>query len=234
MFFGQDEYFKPGWDLFEDIQDNPEHKLFDSTINEFTEISGFPVLYYIKKKITDPKHVDYLFGEAPNAEWSEPYNTRILYTPTEEKSMLDVFGIQMDEFIEGVHIPVSMWERDVKYKYNEESDLLEPIKEPMVGDVVKLLWNNTSYEIVDVGAEERIFQAKKMVYEFILRPYRYSEEIDDKVLFADDDFPELVLDREEDKDLDEYGENTNIGEEARENYDYDGKNTRKLYGYDVL
>jgi len=47
---------------------------------------------------------------------------------------------------------------------------------PMAGDVIKTLWNNRNYEIADVGAEQSIFMAKKLVWEFILRPYRYSEQ----------------------------------------------------------
>jgi hypothetical protein len=85
--------------------------------------------------------------------------------------------------------------------------------------------------VVDVGEEEKIFQAKKMIYEFILRPYRYSEEDDNQVLF-DDEFPNIKL--PEDTPLDEYGENVKIGEESKDNYGYEGKNTKRIYGYDTL
>jgi len=47
---------------------------------------------------------------------------------------------------------------------------------PMPGDVIKTLWNNRNYEIVDTGAESQIFGAKKLIWEFILRPYRFSEQ----------------------------------------------------------
>ena len=47
---------------------------------------------------------------------------------------------------------------------------------PMAGDVIKTLWNNRNYEVVDIGAEQAIFQGKKLVWEFILRPYRFSEQ----------------------------------------------------------
>jgi hypothetical protein len=39
-------------------------------------------------------------------------------------------------------------------------------------------WNNRAYEVVDVGEEEKIFQLKKMVWSFILKPYRFSEDSD--------------------------------------------------------
>ena len=47
---------------------------------------------------------------------------------------------------------------------------------PMPGDVIKTLWNNRNYEIVDTGAESNIFGAKKLIWEFILRPFRFSEQ----------------------------------------------------------
>jgi hypothetical protein len=48
--------------------------------------------------------------------------------------------------------------------------------QPMAGDVIKTLWNNRNYEIVDIGAEQAIFMGRKLVWEFILRPYRFSEQ----------------------------------------------------------
>ena len=47
---------------------------------------------------------------------------------------------------------------------------------PMAGDVIKSLWNNRNYEIVDIGAEQTIFMGRKLIWEFILRPYRFSEQ----------------------------------------------------------
>ena len=212
---------KPLWDLHEK-ETNPEHELFDSLVSEFNDIQGFPVLYYVKK---DTDKADYLYGEHANTSYDGPYTTRVLYEVTEEKSMLDVFGITMDEFIEGVHISKSIFKRDVALKYGQVTS------KPKAGDVIKFIWNGISYEVVDVGEEEKIFQAKKMIYEFILRPYRYSEEDDNQVLF-DDEFPNIKL--PEDTPLDEYGENVKIGEESKDNYGYEGKNTKRIYGYDTL
>jgi len=48
--------------------------------------------------------------------------------------------------------------------------------QPMAGDVIKTLWNNRNYEIVDIGAEQSIFMGRKLIWEFILRPYRFSEQ----------------------------------------------------------
>jgi hypothetical protein len=48
--------------------------------------------------------------------------------------------------------------------------------QPLPGDVIKTLWNNRNYEIVDIGAEQSIFMARKLIWEFILRPFRFSEQ----------------------------------------------------------
>jgi hypothetical protein len=46
--------FTPRWELYDIDPNNPEHLLFNSTICEFTDISGFPVQYYISDKNLDP------------------------------------------------------------------------------------------------------------------------------------------------------------------------------------
>ena len=47
---------------------------------------------------------------------------------------------------------------------------------PMPGDVIKTLWNNRNYEIADTGRETNIWSGKKLIWEFILRPFRFSEQ----------------------------------------------------------
>jgi hypothetical protein len=49
---------------------------------------------------------------------------------------------------------------------------------PMPGDVIKTLWNDYNYEIVDIGDATQVFMANKLIWEFILRPYRFSEQSD--------------------------------------------------------
>ena len=50
---------------------------------------------------------------------------------------------------------------------------------PKPGDVIQTIWNDRSYEIADVHEEENIFQLKKLVWNFVLRPYRFSEQSTD-------------------------------------------------------
>jgi hypothetical protein len=108
---------------------------------------------------------------------------------------------------------------------------------PKIGDVIKTLWNNKSYEIVDVGSESKIFQGKKMIWEFICRPYRYSSQSEsaDNILFdtpSEIDFPE-INETTTSKPISSYGENDYIEEESEKIESYDNLDTT-IYGFDTL
>jgi hypothetical protein len=108
---------------------------------------------------------------------------------------------------------------------------------PKIGDVIKTLWNNKSYEIVDVGSESKIFQGKKMIWEFICRPYRYSSQSEsaDDILFdtpSEIDFPE-INETTTSKPISSYGENDYIEEESEKIESYDNLDTT-IYGFDTL
>jgi hypothetical protein len=108
---------------------------------------------------------------------------------------------------------------------------------PKIGDVIKTLWNNKSYEIADVGSESKIFQGKKMIWEFICRPYRYSSQSEsaDDILFdtpSEIDFPE-INETTTSKPISSYGENDYIEEESEKIESYDNLDTT-IYGFDTL
>jgi hypothetical protein len=108
---------------------------------------------------------------------------------------------------------------------------------PKIGDVIKTLWNNKSYEIVDVGSESKIFQGKKMIWEFICRPYRYSSQSEsaDNILFdtpSEINFPE-INETTTSKPISSYGENDYIEEESEKIESYDNLDTT-IYGFDTL
>lgn len=233
----------PLWSLY-DLTDNPEFCLFESIVSEFTDISGFEIMYYkVKSKL------DRLFGEDANQNYHSPVKTKLYYEPSVEPNIIDAFGIRSDETLEYSLIPKSNFTRDVggtitgipstisgavggtSYttkdnvpttggsgtdlyvdivtgsgtitkitinSFNKGSDYVvgDVINivggdnnatfeiasittsdiGPMAGDVIKTLWNNRNYEVVDIGAEQSIFMGKKLVWEFILRPYRFSEQ----------------------------------------------------------
>ncbi len=154
------------------LVENPEHCLFDQMLQESTDITGFPIEF--RKLLSNN---DQLYGEDSNSNLSEPMITKAMFEPSDETSILDMFGITGDDTMEIVNIPFSTFTRDCSGGYNEiGSDVLV---QPMVGDVVKILFSDRNYEIVNISKENIIFLAKKFVYTIMLRPYRYSEQSDE-------------------------------------------------------
>jgi hypothetical protein len=234
----------PLWSLYDVTDTNPEFCLFDSVIGEYTDIAGFPVLYYRAKS-----KLDRLYGEDANQDFYEPQKTKLYYQPTEEPNIIDGMGIRSDETLQYSLLPKSTFSRDIggsvsgvpasinnayggtSYStrqsvlttggsgtglrvdivtgsgtitkitinaYNPGSGYMvgdtisivggdsnstfdiASVKTvdigPMPGDVIKTLWNNRNYEVVDIGAEQSIFMGRKLIWEFILRPFRFSEQ----------------------------------------------------------
>lgn len=153
----------PLWQLYDVTDNNPEFCLYDSIVSEYTDIAGFPVMYYRAKS-----RMDRLFGEDANQDYYSPVKTKLIYEPSEEPNIIDGLGIRSDETLQYASLPKSLFARDV--------GLGNDTIQPMAGDVIKTLWNNRNYEIVDIGAEQNIFMAKKLIWEFILRPFRFSEQ----------------------------------------------------------
>jgi len=201
---------QPLWDLFDDgLHDDYEDSFFDSVASEFNDIGGFPVEYYVKLV---PDDIDDIYGEDPNEEFEGPYRTKLVYQPTDEASILDMFGITSDDTLEYAMITKSIFERDVINEYGDYEYVPKP------GDVVKTLWNNKMYELAYVGSEQKIFHGVKMIWDFIMKPYRHSEESDsvNDMLFDtpdSDDFPTINVTTESEK-LSAYGDNTVIQEES--------------------
>lgn len=234
----------PLWSLYDVTDTNPEFCLYDSVVGEYTDIAGFPILYYRAKS-----KMDRLYGEDSNQTYYDPVETKLYYEPSDEPNVIDMFGIRSDETLEYSLIPKSTFTRDVGGSvqgvptsltsavggsgYTPKQSVLttggtgeglrvdivttngavtnvkinsfnkgfgyltgdvitisggngnatftigstgtEDIG-PMPGDVIKTLWNDRNYELVDIGAEQSIFMGKKLVWEFILRPYRFSEQ----------------------------------------------------------
>lgn len=217
------------WELLQIDDNNPEYYLYESLVEEFTQISGWPIQYY--KKLPS-EMLDNIYGEDPNSEYTSAYETKLVYEPTEETNILDSFGITSDETIQYMQIPKSMFSSDVKEEYQEEYDTTEDIM-PMVGDVIRTTWNNRLYEIVEVGAEQKIFQGRKMIWEMVTRPYRYSEESDsaESMVFATpgDDFPD-INEFTTTEELSAYGDNEEIEDESDSIENYDDIDST-YYGY---
>lgn len=143
-----------------DIVGNIEHDLFDSVIVEYNDIAGIEVSFYI----LDPSiNYDTLYGESTEHSYLGPYTTKLVYDTTEELTMTNTFGIVSEDLIQYAEMPKTTFTRDVTASY-----------QPKPGDVIKTLWNDRAYEVVDVSEESKIFQLKKLVWSFILKPFRFS------------------------------------------------------------
>ena len=172
--------FRPQWNLMDLTPNNPEYNLFESTIMEFNDIQGFPCQYYIKNS----QNFDQLYGEDTLENFLGPFDTKMTYRPNGEINVLNIFGITGDDTIDNIEIPKGTFTRDVSAGY-----------QPIVGDVVRLMWNNKLYEITSMTGENKVFQAQKMIFSFIMRPYRHNEMNDSSFIEGNLDsmteFPEI-------------------------------------------
>lgn len=211
---------KPLWQLHH-IQDNVEHDLFESVITEFTDISGIMAKYYIRDK---SREKDYLYGENPATRFFGPYETKLIYDPTEEPTLTTGYGINSEDIITWTSTPKWTFTRDVSGGYH-----------PAPGDVIITLWNNRAYEIADVHEEEKIFQLKKMIWAFVLKPYRYSDESQSARNITrftrEPTDPNLIKDTTTEP-LSAFGDNLDLEEESDEIFDYEENNyDTNVYGY---
>jgi len=215
---------KPLWDLHQ-IEGNVEHDLFNSLIVEFTDISGIKVNYYIRD---ESRTKDYFYGENPATRYFGPYESRLIYEPTEESTLTTGFGINSEEAISWASTPKWTFTRDISAGYH-----------PKPGDAVVTIWNNRAYEIADVHEEEKIFQLKKMVWGFILRPYRFSDESDSaREIFRGVRLPTVSTNVNKRTNLDTtteplsaFGDNEPIDEESDDIFDYGADYDTTVYGY---
>ena len=187
---------KPAWKLYHPQDGNVGHDLYDSVIVEYNDIQGIKINYYIRDESIE---MDRLYGESDNTGYLGPYETFITYDVTEESTMADPFGIVSIDVIQYGWVPKSTFTRDVSAGYD-----------PKPGDVIQTLWNERSYEIVDVGAEGSIFQLKKLVWELILKPYRVSDQSESAMDISYD------IDSTLSQPLTAYGDNEWIEDESND------------------
>ena len=197
---------KPTWNLY-NIQDNPEHQLFESLIMEFTDIAGIQVKYYQRD---DSVIYDTLYGEHTNTAYLEYKTTKILYEILDEPNLWSSFGMYGGDVITA-HIPRGTYYRDV----NSESS-------PKIGDAVHIPWYDLSdraFEVCHVDDDDKAFQLKKRVWVLVLRPYRYSEQSASAREVSVTSAP-----------ISAYGDNTWIEEQSNANDNYVDVDS-KIYGY---
>jgi hypothetical protein len=158
---------RPKFNLYE-IRNNIEHELFETVSAEFCDVAGFEVEYYVLRNdvYLENGKVDDIYGEPKfqNITYDEVKKTKVIYQPTEEPTFTGMFGINSEEILQFASIPKLNFTRDVGTTY------------PKPGDVIYTLWNDRAYEVVHVEEEEGMFLAAKFSWNFILRPFRYSDQ----------------------------------------------------------
>jgi len=227
---------KPEWELHH-LQGNVEHDLFESVIVEYTDISGIICKYYIRD---ESRKKDYLYGENPATRFFGPYETKLIYEPTDEPTLTTGFGINSEEIVSFASIPKFTLTRDVsggklEFSTKANSGWLMNQYHPKPGDCLVTLWNDRAYEIADIHEEEKIFQLKKMVWGFVLKPYRFSDESEsarDIARFTREPTdPNLVRDTTT-QPLTAFGDNLDLEDESDDIYDYEDKDyDTNVYGY---
>jgi hypothetical protein len=178
---------------------------------EYTDIGGIKIIYYISSD--DEFNMDRLYGESTETYYLSAGRSKVVYEPTEEPTITNSFGITSEESLQFAEIPKSTFSRDIT-----------GCDYPKPGDAIKTLWNNRAYEVVDVSEETRIFQLKKLVYGFILKPFRFSEESNSAKEISPD------LDSTLSAPSSAYGDNTFIEEQSDEIQNY-GSVDESIYGY---
>jgi len=224
----------PVWDLFN--RDGCELQLYESLVEEFTDIAGWKVKWW--KSLAN---MDTLYGESANNDFAEPVETRLVYQPTEENSIIDAFGFKSDDVIQFALIPRTTFSRDCGTTFST----YEPsgnIIQPLIGDVITTMWNNRNYEIVDIGGEENIFQGEKPIWSLIMRPFRFSEQSkkaqeiylppneDDITIIENEMEDEPGIDKK-DYISDKFGDNTWVENESNDTDNYDDVD-QSIFGLD--
>lgn len=216
---------KPTWQLH-NLNNNPEHGLMQDYIVEFTDIAGIEIWYHVRDE--SRIEIDDIYGEPKyvNTLYRAPLLTKLLYDVTEEPTLTSSFGINSEDVIQYGFMPKFTWSRDVS-----------AVGMPKPGDVIQTIWNERSYEIADVGEEAHIFQLNKLVWEFILRPYRFSEQsdtaaeisvnlTDDDVFTSDPTTPDIL----KSEGVSAFGDNRKIETESDSIYNYEDVD-ESIYGY---
>jgi hypothetical protein len=212
---------------------NVEHDLFESLIVEYNDVAGFEVWYYVRDE--SAADLDDLYGESAyqNTSYKNRQKTKILYEVTEEATLTTGFGINSEDVVQYGFMPKHTYNRDVAQPLWGINALPTGDHQPRPGDVIKTIWNNRAYEVVDVHEESHIFQANKAIWEFILKPYRFSEESASASAISPFNRPPTEnRDKISSMQLSAYGNNEFLEDQSDIIYDYADENVdTSIYGY---
>jgi len=204
-------YIKPKWSLYH-INNNIEHDLAIDYIVEYNDIAGIKVNYWIYDETVTQ---DRLYGEAVNDGYIGPYESKMFYEEFEEPAMTTSFGMHGEDSISFYWMPKFTFSRDVSGSIS-----------PKIGDVIQTPWNERSFEIIQVHDEDKVFQLGKIAYNFIVKPFRFSEQSDSAKDISYD------IDSTLTNPSSAFGDNEWLESESNEIYNYENEGVDKtIYGY---
>ena len=138
-------------------------------------------------------------------------------------SLTNGFGITSNEVISFMSIPKFTFSRDVSAGYH-----------PKPGDAIITIWNNRAYSLADVDEENKIFQLKKLGWNFAVRPFRFSDESDSSREVSR--FTRLPTDPNRINDttsepLTAFGDNQEIENDSEDIFTYNDTYDSDIYGF---
>ncbi len=146
--------------------------LYDSIITECYNKFGVPMIYY---SIDYDVEYDKLFGEDMDRLIERKFHCMGFYELQEEIELFTRFGI---EGIDNFHIYISKKHFEVASTYSIASYNITgdttgisayPTIVPKRGDIMKSLYNNRWYEIVNIQAEQEQFLQNKHSWDLIVK-----------------------------------------------------------------
>lgn len=149
-----------------------EKLLYDSIITEAYNKFGVPMVYYCVDYDTN---YDEIWGEDMDRLIERKFNCMVYYELQEEIELFTKFGI---DGIDNFHMYISMSHISAASTYDSNSYSITGVSAtegtfttytPKRGDIMKSIYNNRYYEIVNVQAEQEQFLQKKHSWDLIVK-----------------------------------------------------------------
>ena len=145
-----------------------ERRLFDLLITEAYNKHGVSMIYY---PISFDVNYDKLYGEDLDRKIIRKFNLMVFYTLPRVEKLWSKFGIEgMDNF--SMFCSKKHFQVASQYDYTQTSASFG-VYVPKIGDIIRALYNNYYYEIVDIKEESgQYLQSPQHMWEFLVKPYR--------------------------------------------------------------
>jgi len=159
----KNEYFQ-----FQSSAYDNERQLYDSMLAECYNIHGVEMVYYI---LTFDTSYNKIWGEDNDRRYERCFAFMSLLELPKEDNNTTPFGLE----------PFDLVQVNVSKKHFENASLrdsngyLQPqlsAYKPKVGDIIKSVYANYYYEIVDLTHEDTMFLQHKHSWTFLVKPYK--------------------------------------------------------------